>query len=129
MTTDSEGTEPTSVAAMRKNSGSGLRTPVSTDEMAHVIGEVTPRSRRSSMYSVPVRHTALPFFVRLRAAVTADDLDLTDDELGLLRKMRDRRNDVLHGRERRDPEPDELSCAIELVGRLLASRIQRLPRT
>jgi hypothetical protein len=67
-----------------------------------------------------------PFFVRLRAAVLKDGLDLTKGEVDLLHTMRNRRNDLLHGRERVDPDPDEMTAAVALVGRLLTHRIAHL---
>lgn len=67
-----------------------------------------------------------PFFVRLRAAVQRDGLELTRGESELLRQMRTQRNDLLHGRERADPDPDPLTAAIALVGRLLTYRLSHL---
>jgi hypothetical protein len=75
------------------------------------------------------RANEAPFFVRLRASVTADGLELSTGEADLLRNLRDQRNDLLHGRERRDPQPDELTAGLALVGRLLVARLTRLPRS
>jgi hypothetical protein len=83
-------------------------------------------TQRKRLAEVVSRANDAPFFVRLGIAVAADGLDLTSGETALLRKMRDQRNDLLHGRERQDPNPDELTAAVALVGRLLLSRLARL---
>ncbi len=81
--------------------------------------------QRGRLDEVLSRVNDAPFFVRLLAVVRSDGLTMTKGERRLLRTMRDHRNDLLHGRERRDPSPDELSAAIGLVGRLLIHRVAR----
>jgi hypothetical protein len=82
--------------------------------------------QRNRLEDVLALANEAPFFLRLLAAASADGFPLTHDERGLLHALRVRRNDMLHGRERIDPGPDELTMAVALVARMLAARFARV---
>jgi hypothetical protein len=81
------------------------------------------RKRLGDMFA---RANEAPFFLRLLAAARSDGLTLTNGERRLLHALRALRNDMLHGRERVDPGPDELTMAVALVARMLAARFARI---
>lgn len=64
----------------------------------------------------------------LETALAADGVQLSEEEKALLTVIREIRNDVVHGRERRELPPDELRRALALVGRILVFRSHRLAR-
>jgi hypothetical protein len=66
-----------------------------------------------------------PLMTRLRAALTADGVPVSDGELGLLQRLRKLRNKVVHGRSVETPENEELEHAMSIVSRMLTYRLER----
>lgn len=69
-----------------------------------------------------------PLMVRLREALGQDSVPYTQEELALLRDLRDLRNDFMHGRSRDLPSEVDLRYAIAIVNRMLVHRVARLCR-
>ena len=63
--------------------------------------------------------------VRLVAALKADGVPYSAKEIERLWRLRDYRNDALHGRRRGEPDADDLDLAKGLVNRMLAFRAWR----
>jgi hypothetical protein len=66
-----------------------------------------------------------PLMVRLREALEEDGVPCSNEEFDLLRRVRDKRND-LHGRSREAPSEIDLRYAVAIVNRMLLYRIGRL---
>ncbi len=66
-----------------------------------------------------------PLMVKLREALEEDGVPYSNEEFDLLRRVRDKRND-LHGRSREAPSESDLRYAIAIVNRMLVYRIGRL---
>lgn len=64
--------------------------------------------------------------VRLRAALKEDQVPYTEEEFLLLRRVREARNDFVHGRSREAPSQDEVRYANAIVNRMLVYRISSL---
>ena len=64
--------------------------------------------------------------VRLREALRQDNVTYTEEEISLLRKLRNLRNDFVHGRSRELPAEGELRYAKAIVNRMLVYRVARL---
>lgn len=62
---------------------------------------------------------------RLRAALRGDGVPLTSEEDKVLRRLRDVRNDVAHGREADPPSSDDLDWGCSLLSRALVFRMDR----
>jgi hypothetical protein len=67
-----------------------------------------------------------PLLVRLRAALEQDGVPCTEEELALLREIRQLRNDFVHGRSRELPSEVDLRYAKAIVNRMLVYRVARL---
>jgi hypothetical protein len=67
-----------------------------------------------------------PLMVRLREALRQDNVTYTEAEISLLRKLRNLRNDFVHGRSRELPTDRELRYARAIVNRMLVYRVARL---
>jgi hypothetical protein len=66
-----------------------------------------------------------PLLTRLRAAVAADGVPISDQEIALLQRLRRLRNDAVHGRGSATPELEEIEHAVSVVSRMLAFRLKR----
>jgi len=63
-----------------------------------------------------------PLLLRLRQALQRDGVPFSDEEIEVLSRLREHRNDFVHGRTREDPAPNDLDLAKALVNRMLAFR-------
>jgi hypothetical protein len=66
-----------------------------------------------------------PLMVRLRSVLEAEDTPVTDAEIALLRRLRDLRNDAVHGRSTDLPDPEDVRYATSVVSRMLIFHIHR----
>jgi hypothetical protein len=66
-----------------------------------------------------------PLLTRLRAALDADDVPVSEEEVSLLQRLRKLRNHAVHGRGSVLPEVEELEHAVSVVSRMLAFRLDR----
>jgi hypothetical protein len=64
----------------------------------------------------------VPLFVRLRAAVEAGGVPVSEAEFDLLSRLRRVRNPAQHGKERRLPDQHDLRRAWSIVARMLVYR-------
>jgi hypothetical protein len=64
-----------------------------------------------------------PLLVRLRNAMERDEVPFSDEEIEVLSRLREHRNDFVHGRTRADPASNDLELAKALVNRMLAFRV------
>jgi hypothetical protein len=64
-----------------------------------------------------------PLMVRLRSVLEAEDTPVTDVEISLLRRLRDLRNDAVHGRSTDLPDPEDVRYATSVVSRMLIFHI------
>jgi hypothetical protein len=60
---------------------------------------------------------------RLHAVLDAENAPITDAEIALLRRLRDLRNDAVHGRSAALPDQEDVKYATSVVGRMLIFRI------
>lgn len=67
-----------------------------------------------------------PLMVRLKEGLKQDAVPYTQDELALLRNLRNIRNDFVHGRSRELPSEENLRFAKAIVNRMLVHRVDRL---
>lgn len=66
-----------------------------------------------------------PLLIRLKAALEADGVPHTENELAVLGRIRKARNDLVHGRSRREPSDRDVMHAIAVVNRILVYRLAR----
>jgi hypothetical protein len=64
-----------------------------------------------------------PLMERLHAVLEAEGVPITDAESKLLQRLRDLRNDVVHGRSTDLPDPEDVRYATSVVSRMLIFRI------
>ena len=64
-----------------------------------------------------------PLMVRLRSVLEAEGTPVTDAEIALLRRLRDSRNDAVHGRSTALPDQEDVRYATSVVSRMLIFRI------
>jgi hypothetical protein len=64
-----------------------------------------------------------PLMVRLRGVLEAEGTPVTDAEIALLRRLRDLRNDAVHGRSTALPDQEDVQYATSVVSRMLVFRI------
>lgn len=64
-----------------------------------------------------------PLRIRLRAAMDADDIPIDDGEVELLWRLRDLRNDVVHGRKTELPAAEDVEYATSIVARMVVHRL------
>jgi hypothetical protein len=81
--------------------------------------------KRQRLADVLARANEPPLRVRLVAALKADGVPHSAEEIKRLWRLRDHRNDALHGRGRAMPDPDDLDLAKGLVNRMLIFRAWR----
>lgn len=67
--------------------------------------------------------------VKLRAAVTEDAVPVTEEDFALLKRVREVRNDLVHGRSTQAPEGSDVRHALAIVGRMIVFRMRRLTTT
>jgi hypothetical protein len=67
-----------------------------------------------------------PLFSKVEAALKADAVPHTADEIAVLRRVRKIRNDLIHGTSREAPSAADLTYAIAIVARMLVRRIHRI---
>jgi hypothetical protein len=68
-----------------------------------------------------------PLFTRLRRRLAVDAVSITQDELDLLRRLRDVRNDVAHGRPVDPPTIDDITHGVGIVARMLVHSVHNDP--
>lgn len=62
---------------------------------------------------------------KLQHTVRADGVPITSGELELLKDLRDRRNDAVHGRVAALPDADAVDHAVSVVARMIVYRLRR----
>lgn len=68
-----------------------------------------------------------PLWVKLDRQIKQDGVPITEEELDLLKRLRNARNAAVHGRSRgRPPKRDEINHGIAVVSRMLVHRIADL---
>jgi hypothetical protein len=82
-------------------------------------------AKRERLADVLARANEAPLRIRLVAALEADGVPYSAREIERLWRLRDHRNDALHGRRRGEPDADDLDLAKGLVNRMLAFRAWR----
>lgn len=92
-------------------------------DVAAAIDAVTlAPEKRARLADVLARANEPPLRVRLVAALEADGVPHSVEEIERLWRLRDHRNDALHGRRRTTPDADDLDLAKGLVNRILVFR-------
>lgn len=69
-----------------------------------------------------------PLLVRLKAALEADGVPYTEEELALLQRLRSIRNDLVHGRSKEAPRGQDLKYGKAVVNRMLVYRVSSLAK-
>ncbi|MEU8178804.1 hypothetical protein AB0C14_38570 [Microbispora hainanensis] len=69
-----------------------------------------------------------PLRLRLARVMDDDEVPITDEELDLLWKLRQLRNDVVHGRRSDLPAAEDVEYGISLVARMLVHRVAKISR-
>jgi hypothetical protein len=69
-----------------------------------------------------------PLLVRLKAALEADGVPYTEDELEMLQRLRSVRNDLVHGRSKEAPREQDLKYGKAVVNRMLVYRVSNLAK-
>jgi len=64
-----------------------------------------------------------PLLIKLKAALDREGVPIADSELDLLWKLRQLRNDVVHGRNSTLPEPEDVEYAVSIIARMLLYRV------
>jgi hypothetical protein len=64
-----------------------------------------------------------PLMERLHAVLEAEGIPITDAEIKLLQRLRELRNDVVHGRSIGLPDPEDVRYATSVVSRILIFRM------
>ena len=64
-----------------------------------------------------------PLMIRLRRVLETEGTPVTEAEIALLRRLRDLRNNVVHGRSAALPEQEDVQYATSVVSRMLIFRI------
>jgi len=82
-------------------------------------------AKRKRLADVLERANEPPLRIRLAAALEADAVPYSIEEIERLWRLREHRNDALHGRRRGEPDADDLDLAKGLVNRMLAFRAWR----
>lgn len=67
-----------------------------------------------------------PLMVQLKKAMEEDGVPYTEQELALLKKLRDTRNNLVHGRSVEEPNDKDFRYAAAIVGRMLVYRVAKL---
>jgi hypothetical protein len=80
-------------------------------------------AQRVRLRDLGSRANDAPLLARLRAALERDDVDITDDEFALLRKTRDLRNALEHGRTLTSVEDRAIARALGIVDRVLVTAL------
>jgi hypothetical protein len=60
---------------------------------------------------------------RIRKFITEKEITFSDSEMLLVKKSRDKRNDVIHGRRNVDVSTEELDKLRSLIERLILARL------
>jgi len=70
-----------------------------------------------------------PFLATLRHALTADGVPFTDEEMEAIRRVRNARNDFVHGKSRAEPGENDLEIARAVTNRALVywAKSRRVP--
>lgn len=64
-----------------------------------------------------------PLLIKLKASLDREGVPIADSELDLLWKLRQLRNDVVHGRNSTLPEPEDVEYAVSIIARMLLYRV------
>jgi hypothetical protein len=110
---------------------SGTKVPrvLSPDELGQIskaIGALDlALEKRQRLGDVLARANEPPLRIRLVAALEADAVPYSAEEVKRLWHLRDHRNDALHGSRRGDPKNDDLDLAKRFVNRMLVFRAWR----
>jgi hypothetical protein len=102
--------------------------PLFDSEELEVIRDALPDSLTEFQRDTLVRAIAglndPPLRVKLDQRIRQEGVPVTEDELGLLKRLRDARNAAVHGRSRgKPPSRDEIHHGIAIVSRMLVYRI------
>lgn len=97
------------------------RTKLAEVEAALTALDLTEAQRQRLSERVKTANEA-PLLIRLRRTLERDGVPFSDAEIEVLRRLRDRRNDVVHGRGRGEPIADDLDMAKGFVNRMIAFR-------
>jgi hypothetical protein len=90
------------------------------------IGAVTlTPEQRGRLADVLARANEPPLRIRLVAALDADRVPYSAEEIDRLWRLREHRNDALHGRRREAPDADDLDLARGFINRMLVFRAWR----
>jgi hypothetical protein len=66
-----------------------------------------------------------PLLIRLRKTLDDESVPIADGEIDLLWKLRNLRNDVVHGRKSELPAPEDVEYAVSIVSRMMVYRVAR----
>jgi hypothetical protein len=69
-----------------------------------------------------------PLLIRLKKSLDQEGVPIADGEITLLSKLRDLRNDVVHGRNSIRPEAEDVEYAVSIVARMLLFRVSNYRR-
>ena len=111
-------------------SGTSVPDVLSHGELGDIAAAVDAlglaQAKRARLADVLARANEPPLRVRLVAALEADGVPHSAEEIERLWRLRDHRNDALHGRRRTMPDADDLDLAKGLVNRMLVFRAWRV---
>ena len=103
--------------------------PFTSEELRSVnerFGSDWTESQLQRLRSLHARLNEPSYGERLTEALARDGVDLSAEEVDLLKRIRGLRNDIVHGRARALLPPDDHRRALALVGRVLAFRAHAL---
>lgn len=65
---------------------------------------------------------SVPLLAKFRELINAEDIPITEDDIQLLRGLRDARNAIVHGREAIAPRMQDVRCGIHIIARAIVHR-------
>ncbi len=103
---------------------SGMSVPCLSDEEASALRKALDSvtlsdEKRRRVNDLFATINEAPLLVRLRAALAADQVPHTEEDLAVLKRLRKQRNDALHGRQRGRPDSNDLDLARGFVNRMI----------
>ena len=107
---------------------SGARVPtLFTSEQLSALRRAIPvdlnDEQRQRVLNKIAELNAPPLMVRLRSVLAVEGTPVTYEEIALLRRLRDLRNDAVHGRSTALPNQEDVQYATSLVSRMLVFRM------
>lgn len=88
------------------------------------LPELSGKRKERMEYAVAQLNNA-PLLARLKKLLDDEGVPIADGEIELLLKLRELRNDVVHGRRSELPAPEHVDYAVSIVSRMIAYRIAR----